>query len=84
MQRRSPPAEEHGGRRDDERAAGEGAERLERLPEAHVVGEEGAEAGVGEEAQPVDARVLVVAELGAEIRGERRARQAREVRHQRA
>ncbi len=56
-------------------AAAQRAERLERLAEAHVVGEQRAEAGVAQRAQPVDAASLVAAQLGCEILGKRRRRQ---------
>jgi hypothetical protein len=43
--------------------------RLERLAEAHVVGEHGAELRVAQEAQPVDAPALVGPQRRREVRG---------------
>ena len=47
------PVVDHAVRADDERAPAERAERLQRLAEAHVVGEHRAEPRVAEEREPV-------------------------------
>jgi len=67
------PVGHHAGRRDDEerrpaRAAGrvtgvrDQGNRLQRLAESHVVGEDAAQPVVVEEAQPVEAGLLVAAQ----------------------
>ena len=61
------PVGEHAGRADDERRPLERAERLQRLAEAHVVGEHAAEAGAAQEGEPVDALALVGAQRRREI-----------------
>ncbi len=82
-----------GGARDQRRRP-ERAERLHRLAETHVVGEERTQAGLGEEAEPVHAVSLIRPELTAEVLWQLSLRQlgeafgelaqAREVRRRRA
>ena len=71
------PVEEHAGGRHHQRAPAQGAEGLQGLAEAHVVGEHAAQPGVAQEAEPVDARPLVGAQLGAQVGGERGVRERR-------
>ena len=76
------PIEHHRGGADDEHREARsarladpfhGRQRLECLPEAHVIGEDAIEAEALEETEPIDAVPLVGTELdaGAQIRGER-------------
>jgi hypothetical protein len=78
------PAKDHARGSDDERAALHRTERLERLAQAHVVGEQRAQAGLAQKLQPRHAAALVAAQLGREIGRERRLGQPCEVVDQRA
>jgi hypothetical protein len=60
------PVVQGAGRGDDEGAAGDRTQGLQGLAEAHVVGQQGADAGVAQQAQPVDAAALVVAQARLE------------------
>ena len=63
----------------DERAPAKDADRLQRLAEPHVVGQDGAELRVAQEGEPVDALLLVVAQRRVQSLGQRRARDALEL-----
>ena len=67
------PVREHARRRHHQRPAAHGAQGLERLAEAHVVGEQRGEAGVAQAPEPGDAFFLIVAQCGLQTVGERGA-----------
>ncbi len=61
------PVREHARGRNDERARAEGRQRLQRLAEAHVVGEQRAEPGAAEEVKPAHAGGLITAQARSEL-----------------
>src|SRR5256885_1680650 len=72
----SPPGVHRRGRRElqrgpERRAGEEQRERLHRLAQAHVVGEAGAGAPLGQARQPAKPLGLIIAQLGAEALGQR-------------
>src|SRR5579883_1225154 len=67
----------------DEHAAAKDADRLQRLAEAHVVGQHGAELRVAQERKPVHTLLLIWAEIRVEALGTRRARDALELAEER-
>ena len=69
---------EHARRATTRRPPAQRAERLERLAEAHVVGEQRAEACVAQEREPGDAALLVGAQLRVQIDRKYRVGQPRE------
>ena len=79
------PSVENARRHDDQRRRPplQGAEGLERLAEAHVVGEERPEPGPAEEREPADARLLIVAQRRPQVLRQLGRRQPGEVLGQR-
>ena len=64
------PIVQGAGRGDDEAAAAKCTQCLQGLAEAHVVGQQRADAGVAQEAQPVDALALIITQGGLQVGGE--------------
>jgi hypothetical protein len=58
------------GRRDHEGATAKCTQCLQGLAEAHVVGQQGADARVAEQAQPVDTLTLIIPQGGGQVGGE--------------